>query len=133
MSALVGHSQAKITITNDTPYGSSVIPVDINVATEFNVSVEPTADGTTDIAGATAVYTLNKTIIGNAADVYNISMSVNQWDVSHPAQVGPLSAGADTNFDIAVTIPTGTSAGEMDVVTIKITSDAIPELSQRQH
>jgi hypothetical protein len=126
-AAQAGHSQAQVNITNDTPYGSPVIPVNISVQAEYNVSVDPTVDGAMDEAGSTVEYVLNITNSGNATDLYNISTSGNLWQVSQPSQIGPLLPGADTDFEVAVTIPSDANPGDTDTVAIKITSYYDPD------
>jgi hypothetical protein len=128
-AALAGSSQGNIIITTDTPYGSSNIPVNIDVQAVYNVSVDPTTDAIAARAGSTVVYTLNITNIGNATDLYNISTIGNLWETSRPSQVGPLLAGANINFDIAVTIPADASEGDSDTVSVLITSYSNPDVS----
>ncbi|MGD9093705.1 MAG: carboxypeptidase regulatory-like domain-containing protein, partial [Anaerolineales bacterium] len=121
-----GHSQAQVIITNDTPYGSPVIPVEIIVQAEYRVSADPLADGVTANPGSTVGYTLKVTNIGNATDLYDISISGNLWQVSLPSQIGPLLASADTHFEVSVTIPSDANPGDTDTVFVKVTSHSNP-------
>lgn len=124
-----GISNGRVVISNNTPYGSLNIPVDIDVEQYYAVALTPDSTAKDGAAGSQVLYTLQVSNVGNTSDLYAISVSGNAWTTNLPSQVGPLLPGGSSNINVTVSIPAAATPGESDSVTIQITSLSNPAVS----
>ncbi len=77
--------------------------------------------------GETVTHTLYVQNLGNVADSYDLSLGAYVWPTSLSANtVGPLNPLAMASVKVYVTIPTGATEGEQDIVSLTATSQEDP-------
>ncbi len=93
------------------------------------VTVTPANQTKFGTAGNSVSFTVTVLNTNNAADTYTITLGGNTWQVNAPAQVGPVNPGGTTTFQVTVHIPQGAVTGDLDTVTVTVTSQANPSKS----
>ncbi|MCL4860427.1 MAG: S8 family serine peptidase [Caldilineaceae bacterium] len=82
-----------------------------------------TASATAEV-GAQVEYRLTLTNMGNAADSFTVTVN-SSWSAStSTGDIGPLAAGASTEFNVTVTVPAEAGDGEGNVATVSVVSQA---------
>jgi len=110
------------TANNAAQFTTNIVPG----GATYGVSLTPSAAGLAGFPGAVVTYTLAVTNTGNTVDTFAVLISGNAFGAASPLNVGPLSAGATTTFNVVVTIPPATPSGTLDTANVKVTSQGDP-------
>jgi uncharacterized membrane protein len=73
--------------------------------------------------GETVTYTLQLSNLGNIADSYEITFTLDAWEVVLPITSFDLAAGETVDVVVLVSIAPLAGDGDMDIVTITATSE----------
>jgi uncharacterized repeat protein (TIGR01451 family) len=117
-----GNHTVWMTVTNGC--GQQVVS-DTLFLREYGLDLQPPSDGASDYPGATIVYTLTVTNLGNVADTYDVTATITgqAWTTTLPLTVGPVGIGGSAQFTVGVEIPTtGTSEGDTSQATVTVSS-----------
>lgn len=74
-------------------------------------------------------YTIRLTNYTGQTDSFTITHLGNQWPVSHPATIGPVSNGSSQTFQVDVTIPGDAACPDCDSLVIRAQAQAQPVFS----
>jgi len=86
---------------------------------EFSPGLDPAESIGQADPGQTALYTLQLSNLGTAADTYDIQVSGNTWDTSaSPDPAGPLNPGESLDLSIQVSVPISATIDMSDTATI---------------
>ena len=88
------------------------------------VALSAAVNGLSGPPGATVVYTLSLSNMGNRTDTFSLGYAGNTWSVNLPQVQVRLAAGETRSIDVEVTIPAGATDGQVDMATLTATSQA---------
>jgi len=114
-------ANVKVTSRGDpAKFANSTLTTTVN--TVRGVTLTPSTASQAGLSGMAVTYTLSITNTGNASDTFAVTISGNAFGATAPLTVGPLAAGASTNFEVTVTIPVATSGGTSDTASVTVKS-----------
>ncbi|HNT54340.1 MAG TPA: Ig-like domain-containing protein [Anaerolineaceae bacterium] len=118
-----------ITSWDDSPYGVTVLPVQMHVQ-GYGVELTPPAPDGANVAGSTVSYNLTLTNSGELSTSYHVAVvraGGETWTFNfNPAATPVLQPGETATVTVNVTIPAGATSGQNTVLTVTVTADADP-------
>jgi hemin uptake protein HemP len=94
----------------------------LHILSPYGVQITPQNTSRGGDPGSTVTYNLELENTGGSVDTYDVSTSGNQWVVSAPVSVGPVSVGGNANVQVSITIPSDVPIGSTDAVKLNFTS-----------
>jgi hypothetical protein len=106
-------------VTNSTITGNATaqtIPSSAGVAENITPPSITSTPGTEN-------FTVTVTNLGDLADNFKLVTIENEpWTLTLPSMLGPIAAGGSENATLSVTLPSGTTGGTIDGITVTATS-----------
>lgn len=94
----------------------------LQMRSPHNVAETPSNSELATLPGGSVVFSLQVNNTGLVEDTYDVVLGTSAWQVSAPAQIGPLSPGESTTLQVMVMIPSGTPIGSSDSVDVALIS-----------
>jgi uncharacterized membrane protein len=95
----------------------------------FGVDVVPDADLRIGSAGRTVGFDLRVTNTGMTTDIYDVTVSGNDWTTTAPSTVGPLAPGASQDIQVSVDIPAAAAPDAVDLAIVRVASQGDSAIS----
>jgi subtilisin family serine protease len=115
--------------SNDPANPLVVVPVTMDVVTQFGVELSPASNALSGYPGEIIQYTLNLTNTGSVSDSFKLGLSGSSWPASLPAtSIATVGIDQTVQVHVLVTIPPKTPNGNSQ--TINLTATSIGDGSQ---
>ena len=105
----------------------------LTTTAQADYSLQVTAEDDTMTASAAAMpvtFTLHLTNTGSVTDTYDLTIT-STWTVEYSSPIGPLAAGESQTIFVVVQVPPDAIIGDMNVATLRFTSQADPLVSRQ--
>jgi len=127
--------------SNDPDEPTVSVLCSLNVTANYYVEVTPKYQDSTGFIGDTLWYRLDIRNRGENTDSYDLTASGNNWSTtfwdstgtSQITNTGNVSPGSSVGIIVKINIPEGISNGEIDTVSISVTSNANPNISDEAY
>jgi uncharacterized membrane protein len=96
--------------------------------TTYGVTLSPVTAAKSGSIGTVVTYTLTVKNTGSASDTFLLSCS-GSWTTTCQIDIGPVTAGQTSKFEVKVTIPATATSGAIDTTTVIVTSAGDPGTS----
>jgi RHS repeat-associated protein len=83
----------------------------------------------TGVPDSQASYWLRVTNLGNVTDIFDVTVTGNDWPTAAPLATGPLGVGASEDLNVIVEIPAEAETGQIDAAVVTAVSGLDPTQS----